>query len=236
MNVLRRSMRRTCFPVAVFLLLALALPSPAGAVDGVSTGGGSIQSSVCSTWTHWEGQNYDTDVAANYSPSGDVRHCVYRYKLTDSDPSAKYFMIYAESEYTLDRGDKDMDADAWIYIKSSHQAASGVYDAVDSYTSSQSCTSGFSVGLGAGPVSAEVTPKVCDSFRVIRTSRSDVGAGYNAPHVGGVRRFATAYLLKIPQSDSTTFTVTFWKPNYVHKNNGVHWIESGGPSKWETII
>ena len=144
-------------------------------------------------------------------------------------------MIYASSTWTLKGGQPSQDAAAYQYISSSKSARGHVFDATPSYTSSEECSNNFPVSLSLAGIGVTVNPKVCDSYRVKRTSKSATTAAYTAAKVGGVRSVETAYVQKVAKGAKPVYTVTFWRPTYKHRWNGAQWVETSGNTKWTAI-
>lgn len=220
--------------VALAMMAASAIPSSASVSASVSL---SIRASQCSTSLSWAGANPSTAYASASWPRGSVKFCAFKYRMADSDPYYDYYLVYASSDYSRSAGSASLAAPAYQQLDSNRAASGNVFGSTKSYTSNASCETAFSVGVSAGPFSAQVTPKVCSGYTVSRYYSGASGAGWYAAKVGGVSDMQSTFYQKVPQGTTPIFTVNFFRPTYQHVwYADLYWKETAGSAKWTAIL
>lgn len=226
---MRCSSRLALSGLSALALTAVGVtPASAGVDASVDL---SLVASYCTSWYSWAGSNVSTKHASHQWPAGKVKHCAFKYRMKDSDPSADYYLAFLQSDFTHTSGYKSLPAAAYQRLSSSRSAVTNVFAGTPSYTSSKSCTTPVTISVGKGPFSASVTPQICSGYSVNRSYLGTSSVGWTAPKAAGANLMEGVYFQKVAQGAKPIFTYEFVRPTYTHTWNGTFWLEKSG---WST--
>ncbi|WP_017934424.1 hypothetical protein [Nocardioides sp. Iso805N] len=159
-----------------------------------------------------------------HGAGGTVTYCTYKYRLSDKDTSADYYISEVRMSFKVtqkaDAGLEGRDGTWAVRVASSLPAKSRVYNATPTYrkTVLSGCPS-VSVGysfFGVGP-SISLGQVLCASTTVTRASLTTTGAAWRSAHASDMRLVDLAFSEKVANKKVPKFTFNATRPAYTYK-------------------
>lgn len=171
----------------------------------------------------WRGGSTGTTTIYPYTaePHGTVTICYYKYQLSSKGADGDYYGVELQSTWTPAGSDFPYDP-AYMsqYISSDTASKDQVYASTPTFTSSHSCSTGFSVGINIGIFSISTTPKVCSGYKVNAISSgisASLGHTWTMTQVNYVRHIDLGFVQKVKHGVVPTYKVGFQIPFYIYK-------------------
>ncbi|WP_062304759.1 hypothetical protein [Demequina subtropica] len=236
---------------------AMALIASIGLAPAASAAEGTIINDSCSGNLAWYGQlDTQEDRGARTTEAkpvvrGQVKSCVTKYKIPDSNSTYDYYYVTVELDvaHTSTATAKYYTTNyaPWsISIGSSIAAAGDSYKSTGSIDLPATCGS-FSVGVSVSFFGVSYSPAASGCGSVInRTAFNATGASWSHTNIAKINQIGVAYAIRVPQGKVPGFAVTVKRPQYQYSYSsvagsaGVYWWKATQTSSaaryWTTNV
>jgi hypothetical protein len=152
-----------------------------------------------------------------HEPHGFMSYCYYVYYLGDKVADGDIYGVDIESNWTLSSFDFDFaPAHFAQYAGSDTVTKDSIFASTPTRTSTTGCSSPFTIGIGAGPISVSTDYKVCSSntaYAIGVTSAMATWYGNQAHHV---RHVEDTFVQKVAHGSVPKFSIGFQVPYYIY--------------------